>query len=100
MIGSKISSGLLLAVLGLWFLLNTLIGDLPKKLLSWGGSGSGPVNTTVTATGQPENLQPGAGAGTTGTVNSGPDNPSGPSQGVGAIQAGTVNSGPDNPAAQ
>ncbi len=33
-----IASGVLLIVAGLWLLLQTMVGDLPGRLLSWAGA--------------------------------------------------------------
>ncbi len=41
------ASGLLLSLLGFWLLMQTVIGDLPRRLLSWAmtsGGGSGPLS--------------------------------------------------------
>lgn len=33
----QVSSAVLLVVIGLWLLLQTIVGDLPGRLLSWRG---------------------------------------------------------------
>jgi len=33
-----IASGVLLVIIGLWVLMQTLVGDLPRRILSWSGS--------------------------------------------------------------
>lgn len=33
-----VASGVLLVVIGLWLLMQTLVGDLPRRILSWSGS--------------------------------------------------------------
>jgi len=45
---SAVSSGLLLTLLGFWLLMQTIIGDLPRRLLSWTmSSGAGSSSSSL-----------------------------------------------------